>query len=188
MILLFRGWDRWDGCFYCASLWPEYLPITLSWLSCNGMIIKIQLDGSHKTLTTPVCSKWGFQNFKTSRQKRNKVFWKSWGGARVYPRHIEEGRMDIDCLAHKRWITFLVLYQNGSRMTAAHNWKVLWTVMVWPWAVGWLCVFPLFVFAVFSSLTGSRLPTSGPVGVAAVSATAERRTCRPAALHLLRGR
>lgn len=93
--------------------------------------------------------------------------------------------MDIDCLAHKRWITFLVLYQNGSRMTAAHNWKVLWTVMVWPWAVGWLCVFPLFVFAVFSSLTGSRLPTSGPVGVAAVSATAERRTCRPADLHLL---
>lgn len=125
MILLFRGWDRWDGCFYCASLWPEYLPITLSWLSCNGMIIKIQLDGSHKTLTTPVCSKWGFQNFKTSRQKRNKVFWKSWGGARVYPRHIEEGRMDIDCLAHKRWIMFLVLYQNGSRMAAAHNWKVL---------------------------------------------------------------
>lgn len=33
--------------------------------------------------------------------------------------------MDIDCLAHKRWIMFLVLYQNGSRMAAAHNWKVL---------------------------------------------------------------
>ena len=65
MVLLFRGWDRWEGCFYCASLWPEYLPITPSWLSCNGMIIKIQLDGSHKTLTTPVCSKWGFQNFET---------------------------------------------------------------------------------------------------------------------------
>lgn len=47
------------------------------------------------------------------------------------------------------------------------------------------CVFPLFVFAVFSSLTGSRLPASGPVGVAAVSATAERRTCRPADLIYL---